>query len=97
MALYDTGNHLLDPYVHAPVHIVAHSVAQALTLKPECSRLIPFSVVGSTGGLMEVWTIDGMEWAGGRLEHAVIGIAEDTLFEGKDYRLILAAGWKGLS
>lgn len=97
IGLHDTGNRLRDPYVHAPVHIVARSVAQALTLKPECSRLIPFSVVGSTGGLMEVWTIDAMEWEGGRQDAIVIGIAGDELFEGKDYRLILAAGWRGLA
>ena len=97
IGLHDTGNRLHDPYVHAPVHIVARSAAQALMLKPECSRLIPFSVVGATGSLMEVWTIDAMEWEGGRQDAVVIGIAGDELFEGKDYRLILAAGWRGLA
>lgn len=97
LGLHDTGNRLSDPYVHAPVHILARSEAKPLMLNHACGRLIPFSTVGAPQGLMEVWTIDGMEWAGGRLEHAVIGIAEDTLFEGKDYRLILAVGWKGLS
>lgn len=97
IGLHDTGNRLSDPYVHAPVHILARSEAQALSLKPGHSRLIPFSTVGVPDGLMEVWTIDAMEWAGGRIEHVVIGIAEDTLFEGKDYRLILSAGWKRIS
>ena len=95
--LHDTGNRLSDPYVHAPVHILARSEAQALMLNPECRRLIPFSTVGKANGLMEVWTIDVMEWEDTRLEHAVIGIAEDTIFKGKDYRLILAAGWRGRS
>ncbi|MGN0345610.1 MAG: sigma-E processing peptidase SpoIIGA [Lachnospiraceae bacterium] len=95
IGLYDTGNRLIDPYVHEPVHILARSKAQMLRLKSANSRLIPFSAVGASNGLMEVWTIDGMEWAGGRREHVVIGIAEDTLFEEKDYRLILAAGWRG--
>lgn len=93
--LHDTGNRLSDPYVHAPVHILARSEVQRLMLDPASGRLIPFSAVGAPDGLMEVWTIDLMEWENTRLEHAVIGVAEDTLFEGKDYRLILAAGWRG--
>lgn len=94
VGLHDTGNRLRDPYVHAPVHILAHAQAQALALNPERRRLIPFSSVGASSGMLEAWTIDVMEWAHGRLENAVVGIAEDTLFEGKDYRLILAAGWR---
>lgn len=93
-ALYDTGNRLQDPYVHAPVHILAHAEAQRLGLPPEELRLIPFSTVGAPQGLMEAWTIDAMEWTGGRLEHVVIGVAENILFEKKDYRLILSAGWR---
>ena len=46
---------------------------------------------------MEVWTIDVMEWTQGRCEQVVIGVADDILFEGKDYRLILSADWKDLS
>ena len=93
-ALYDTGNRLWDPYVHAPVHILARAEAQKLDLPPEQCRLIPFSTVGAPQGLLEAWTIERMEWAGGKLEHAVIGVAENTLFEEKDYRLILSADWK---
>ena len=97
VGLYDTGNRLIDPYVHAPVNILAYSEAQALKLKPACARIIPFSSVGAAEGLMEVWTIDAVEWQGQRQERVVIGIAEDALFAGKDYRLILAAGWRNLS
>lgn len=94
VGLYDTGNRLCDPYVHAPVHILARTQAQVLLLDPAGRRLVPFSAVGVQEGLLEVWTIDAMEWQEGRREHAVIGVAEDLLFEGKDYRLILNAGWK---
>lgn len=97
IGLHDTGNRLRDPYVHAPVHILAYSEAQMLSLNPECSRLIPFSTVGAPQGLLEAWTIDVLEWANGTQEHVVIGVAEDALFAGKDYRLILAAGWNDLS
>lgn len=95
--LYDTGNRLMDPYVHAPVSILAESAARELDLEPERCRLIPFSSVGAQDGLLPVWTIDGVEWTGGRWEHAVIGVTRDALFEKKDYQLILAAGWKSLS
>lgn len=94
--LHDTGNRLVDPYVHLPVSILAESAAQTLALEPERCRLIPFSTVGAPEGLISVWTIDAMEWTGGRWEHAVIGVARDILFEKKDYQLILAAGWQSL-
>lgn len=93
VGLHDTGNRLSDPYVHAPVHILARAEAGRLGLESGHGRLIPFSAVGATDGLMEVWTVDAMEWAGKRLEPVVVGAAEDALFEGKDYRLILPAGW----
>ena len=95
--LHDTGNCLQDPYEHRPVHILARSKAQELCLWEEHGRLIPFSTVGAQEGLMEVWTIDAMEWKNGRADPVVIGVAEDVLFEGKDYRLILSAGWRELS
>lgn len=92
---YDTGNRLIDPYVHAPVNILAESAAQALSLAQTPFRLVPFSSVGAGDGLLRVWTIDKMEWAGGRREQAVIGVAEDALFEKKEYQLILSAAFRG--
>ena len=97
IGLYDTGNRLSDPYVQKPVHILAKTEAGLLGLRTQERRLIPFSTVGKPNGLMEVWTIDVMEWTQGRCEQVVIGVADDILFEGKDYRLILSAGWKDLS
>lgn len=94
-AFYDTGNRLIDPYVHAPVSILAESVAQALIPAGEPCRLVPFSTVGAADTLMRVWTIDAMEWQGGRRECAVIGAASDTLFEKKEYQMILAAAFRG--
>jgi hypothetical protein len=100
-ALYDTGNRLIDPYVHEPVHILARSEAERLGLAPEKCRLIPCATVGDSAGMLSVWTIDEMEWEcrGKRegMRRVPIGIGEDELFLGKDYRLILAAGWRELS
>lgn len=93
IGLHDTGNRLSDPYVHAPVYILARSEAGRLGLESGRGRLIPFSSVGAPDGLMEVWTIDAMEWTDKRLEPVVVGAAEDALFAEKDYRLILSAGW----
>jgi sigma-E processing peptidase SpoIIGA len=96
--LHDTGNRLMDPYVHRPVHILARSQAQSLHLDPEKCRLIPCATVGDPNGLLPVWTIDGMEWVSRgkreRRDRVLIGIGADALFQGKDYRLILAAGWR---
>lgn len=92
--LYDTGNRLTDPYTHMPVNILAESASRELELEQAHSRLVPFSSVGAGEGLLAVWTLDGLEWEGGRCERAVVGVAEDALFKGKDYQLILAAGWK---
>jgi hypothetical protein len=54
--------------------------------------------VGDPNGLLPVWTIDGMEWVSRgkreRRDRVLIGIGADALFQGKDYRLILAAGWR---
>ena len=97
MGLHDTGNRLRDPYVHAPVHVLARSMMQKLGFRDGCGRLIPFLAVGAPEGLMEVWTIDAMEWQGGRAEHVVIGVAEDELFQGKDYQLILSADFRGFN
>ncbi len=94
--LHDTGNRLMDPYVHAPVNILAESAAQVLLPVQESCRLVPFSSVGDTAGLLRVWTIDAMEWEKGRQERAVIGVADDALFENKEYQLILAADFRGL-
>jgi hypothetical protein len=95
--LRDTGNQLMDPYVHEPVHILAGNEAGSLQLDPKKCRLIPCATVGDPHGLLQVWTIDGMEWEShGRRKRrspVQIGVGEEVLFRGKDYRLILAAGF----
>ncbi len=94
VGLHDTGNRLRDPYVHLPVHILPRSELERLLPERGAGRLIPFSTVGVSDGLMEVWTIDAMEWENGACVPAVIGAADDALFKGKDYRLILSAEWE---
>ena len=93
MGLYDTGNRLSDPYVHAPVCILAEREYTQLTGEAKVTRLIPFSTVGAPDQLMEVTTIDALEWKGGRQVKVVIGRADDEIFAGKDYRMILPAAF----
>lgn len=93
VGLHDTGNRLSDPYVHLPVHLLARSELDRLMPERGSGRLVPFSAVGTADGLLEVWTADALEWENRRIAPVVIGAADERLFKGKDYRLILAAGW----
>lgn len=92
--LHDTGNRLTDPYVHAPVYILTQSAYQKLLPAQAAVRFIPFATVGAPHALMEVFTIDALEWEGGKQAQVVVGKADDELFAGKDYGLILPAGWR---
>lgn len=94
VGLHDTGNRLIDPYVHAPVYILAQSVCQKLLPAQAAVRFIPFATVGAPHGMMEVFTVDVLEWNGGKQTQVVVGKADDGLFAGKDYCLILPAGWR---
>ena len=93
LAYYDTGNLLRDPYIGQWVSILDETV-----LPPEVTadwpfRLIPFSSVGDTSGMMHAFTIEelaircGRE--GRRIQPAVVGIAEAKLFEKREYQMIL--------
>ncbi len=93
VGLYDTGNRLNDPYVHAPVYILAEREYRQLMGEAGAVRLIPYATVGAAERLMEVTTVDALEWKGGRQAPVVVGRADDAVFEGKDYRLILPAAW----
>ena len=93
MGLYDTGNRLSDPYVHAPVYILAQQEYRQLAGDEPVTRLIPFVTVGAGNCLMEVTTVDALEWKGGRQAKVVVGRAEQEVFEGKDYRMILPAAF----
>ena len=93
VGLYDTGNRLNDPYVHAPVYILAEAEYTRLIGESTAVRLIPYLTIGVSGRLMEVTTIDALEWNGGRQMEVVIGRADDAVFAGKDYRMILPAAF----
>lgn len=92
-ALYDTGNSLQDPYVGKPIHIVSRRIWDSLGEKQEFAiRLVPFSSVGCRRGLLEAFNVDVLQVKGTeewKIEPAVLAVAEESLFEGRDYEMIL--------
>lgn len=93
LGLWDTGNRLVDPYIHEPVHLLSRTKLTCLGVREENSRLIPYVSLGRKDGLLQVWSIDKMEYKGKIYAPVVVGAAEDILFEGKDYQMILSADW----
>lgn len=93
VAYYDTGNLMTDPYLNKPVSIVNRELIQGILEKKPAIRMIPFSSVGQESGLMEAVTVDVLEIGGGRrkvcVESAVIGLTGESLFDGKEYQMIL--------
>ncbi|MCI9377292.1 MAG: sigma-E processing peptidase SpoIIGA [Eubacterium sp.] len=94
LALYDTGNTLYDPYLKEPVHIIANKEFESLGGKESFSvRLIPFSSVGCGQGMLEAFTVECLtiKEGDGRIVFApaVLAAAEDALFKGRPYRMIL--------
>lgn len=93
-ALYDTGNHLMDPYRKEPVHIVAKEIYEMLCQDAEIpTRLIPFSSVGCRHGMLSAFTVERIciHWKEAETEiaPAVLAAAEDTLFKNRAYQMIL--------
>lgn len=90
---YDTGNCLKDPYTGKGVHIISRTLCGRLHLMEEGKVCIPYQSMGNPKGLMDVYYIDGMEiykdsgWV--KLERVPIGVAEESLFAGKCYEMIL--------
>lgn len=100
-ALYDTGNRLVDPYVNRPVHIVSKDAFEFLSGETAPLRLIPFSSVGCRDGMIYAFTAERMQIARGEsgefaaeISPAVLAAADNALFEGRKYRVILHGGAK---
>ena len=65
---------------------------EELVTNEENRLYIPFEALGTKQGLIEIIYIEKMQIKGEDellLERVPIGIAEDSLFEGKQYKLIL--------
>ncbi len=60
-ALWDTGNHLYEPYGHQPVHVITEEACRRLCDTVNRVVFIPFQAVGTGHGLLPGIRIDGME------------------------------------
>ena len=83
---FDTGNLLIDPMVGKPVHIIKKKILEKQIEEGRLLvRLIPFHSLGRENGILETVSIEGMyilkEGQSLYLEHPVLGLAEEKLFQ----------------
>ena len=61
-------------------------------------RLVPFFSLGEKNGMLSVGNLDGMEIeSGGKrylIKPAVVGVADEILFDKKEYDMILHASMR---
>ena len=93
---WDSGNLLVDPYVKEPVNILQKEKAEKLfDRQTDYMRLVLYASLGNLDGLLEVYSVDAMYiWLGKKkleLKPAVVGIAKEDLFKGREYDIILQA------
>lgn len=97
----DTGNLLIDPFVHQPVHIIQEDLLETALEEEQMSiRYIPFHSLGKEQGMLPVVTLPAMyirETEGNGketvtfVERPVFGLAREKLFQNRDYQVILNA------
>lgn len=92
-ALYDTGNHLCDPYTGKGVHIISDQVLKKLGCEQFQAVWIPYQALGNESGMLEAYYVEKMtvEVEKGEicLEKCPLGVTKEDLFKGKEYELIL--------
>ena len=90
---YDSGNHLKDPYTGKSVHIISRKLAKRLELPEEKKVCIPYQSLGNENGLIDVYYVDEIKIK--KQEDTIaqtgvpIAVAEDTIFAGKGYEMII--------
>lgn len=97
-ALWDTGNHLQDPFTGEPVMLGEKKLLYHLWNNKEepIVRMIPFHAVGSDSGVLRIFQADYMEvkkkneWT--RVNHPWIAICDQYLSHDGEFELILHPG-----
>ncbi len=95
--LYDSGNHLKDPFTGKGVHIISKALVRKVgiyenqTIKSPV--YIPYQSLGNEQDLLEVYYIEKLIIEGERgritIQNCPVGVTKDNLFEGKNYEIIL--------
>lgn len=93
-ALWDTGNHLFEPYGHQPVHVITAGACAQLCDRVSGVIYIPFRAVGTGYGLLPGIQVDRMEVAReGRMIRAYespwLAISREPLSPKHQYEMLL--------
>ncbi|MBQ3105155.1 MAG: sigma-E processing peptidase SpoIIGA [Lachnospiraceae bacterium] len=94
-ALWDSGNGLREPVSGSPVSLVEKEVMEPYRefLAPETCRVVPYHSIGCKKGILQSFIIERMriaregEWL--EILRPVIGITEESISVGGEYRMIL--------
>lgn len=97
LGLYDTGNLLSMPNTGEMVHIVSGKLLARLGAEDTAGlQLIPYRALGTQEGWIRVVQLDKLEIHMGREQkiyrNVRCGVAEEVLFQGKSYQVILHSG-----
>lgn len=95
--LVDTGNGLADPVSGKPVCVIDFAVYTALCGNEKIDgqkgyRLIPYSSIGKSKGLLEAFIIDEIEITAETMMHfknVLCAVSQKTLFHNKEYGMII--------
>lgn len=90
---YDSGNRLKDPYTGKGVHIASLELVKKLPVDLAKKLYIPYQALGNKDALIEICYIEYIKiYTPTKIleqQMVPIGIAEEELFQGKTYQMIL--------
>lgn len=94
LALWDTGNQLVDQKTLRPVHIVSKQIIEQLKIaEPENYGEIQYQSLGKMDGRLTVYEIEKMHIYEGKkqktLESVLVACDKDNLLQNRQYQMIL--------
>lgn len=93
-ALWDTGNHLYEPYGHQPVHVITDEACLRLCDTVSHVAYIPFQAVGTGYGLLPGIRIDSMDVVregkpAAHYERPWLAVSKGPLSTDRSYEMLL--------